>query len=56
MAFLYLLVASSDSPALQKMAATNPEISMTGAVSGAILTPRVHVLCLRHDSNGEMKS
>lgn len=53
---LYLLVASSDSPALQKAAAINPEISMTRAVSGAILTPRVDVLCLRRDSNGEIES
>lgn len=51
----YLLVASSDSPALQKGAATNPEISMTPAASGAILTPRVESR-LRHDRNGEIKS
>lgn len=47
-------MASSHSPALQKTAATNPEISMTRAVSGAIRTPRVDVLRLRRDSNGEI--
>lgn len=49
-------MASSDSLALRKMAATNPEISKTRAVSGAILTPRVDVLPLSRDSNGEIKS